>query len=173
MDHGPDPEEPHFEQTTRVSKSHLDPFGARRQAIDHVRSRRGPSAPPNVTGFEYEARDEGDAIEVTVRGMRQRAGPGRVPPGLQRRSDDRPGRGPPDDGDFGVGVEEEVLRVRGPPDRGDFDISSRLDKMYTKPELMREARRHGVHVRPNAGKREIREELVRQAPLAAQRLVGR
>jgi len=53
-------------ESFKVAKQGLDPFGAKKQAVDLVRRRRAIATGPNTTDINYEVQERGNHFEVTV-----------------------------------------------------------------------------------------------------------
>lgn len=158
-------EETDFEETVKVPKRRLDPFGARQQAIGLAKRGTGARAGRHMKRLEYEAEDRGDHYEVTVRGVRDKAGPGKA-----RGRSGRP-RGPPDDvPGVGLGLDPGSGGTSG---GGAARLDGQLDSLYSINELRRELSDQGVHYEQTDNKRQLIDRLVRRAPGRARRLVGR
>lgn len=173
-----------FERTVSVPKRELDPFGGEAQAVGLAKRRADLPRNPNARRLEFEARDNGDHYEVTVRGVSDAAIPS---PG--GRGDGHPGRGKakgrggghPGRGEArgrrrggrrgpGLGFGTGALGLEG----GDgYDLEGHLRSRLTVAELREIRSRHGLTFGSNARKRDMVRALVDQAPGLARELAGR
>lgn len=168
----------------RVKKRHVDPVDAKRQAEDLARRHADVPMGANTRELEFEARDNGDHYEVSIRESPSR---GSGPPS------GRPGRGSGGlgyGGGVGLGVggghdrspgmpdhaegDEFVpaLSLSGPSQARTTDLVGRLQKDNSIAELRRLSKRYGVSLKSTDSKRRIAEKLATQAPAGARREAG-
>lgn len=164
----------------KVSKEGLDPFGAQRQAMRMVRSELDAPMGPNIAGLDYGVEDRGDYYEITVEEREHRAGPRGI-----ARARDAVGRAPDNKGtDRAEDILDDKMHyvdrpgkrssgMDGAGEGGSFDLQSRLNNLYTVPELREEVRRAGVYVSQNARKDDIIRALANEAPYRARQMTGR
>jgi len=168
----------------KVSKKGLDPFGAERQALDLIRMERSAPMGPNTAGLDYGIEDRGDYYKVTVESEELTAGPRGIAKARGMVGSGKQGKGQGETDPRGLNVAEDAILSADKPqsqssgmdgegETGSFDLQSRLNSLYTVPELRREARRAGVYVSTTMRKDEIIEQMARRAPLRARRLAGR
>lgn len=172
----------------RVSKTGLNPFGGRRQALNMVKSELTAPVGPNMAGLDYSIEDRDDHYAVSVEKRELRAGPRGLAVARGMVGSGKKGKGRGREKGKGTSValdniEDQMHSVNKPTKRssgkngegegGSFDLQSRLNTLYTVPELRREARRNGVYVTQNMRKDDIIEKFANEAPFKARRLTGR